>query len=422
MKILIKNATILDVEKENTYNSDLLIEENKITKIEENIKDTVDEIIDATGKLVMPGLINAHCHLAMSLFRGYGENKALMDWLNNYIFPKEENLTDELVYYFTLLSCIEAIKSGTTYVLDMYFYPNSVLDAYRNIGIRGGIGSGRLFENSDDKNIIDYVKENNMEDMVDIYCDPHAPYTVEKEIYANHVKSAKEYNIGIQTHLAETIDEINIMEQRYGKTPVEYLADAGVFEVPIVLAHGIYLNDNDIEILKNAKCGIIHNPVSNAKLASGICDVRKLIDSGILVGLGTDGASSTTTLDMFEEMRLCAYLQKLKYMDPSIVDSFEILKMATLNNAKILGKDKDIGSIQIGKKADLIILDLDKIYFKPNLDIASLLIYAANGDCVDTSIINGKIVMKDREILTINEKEIIEKCDKLVKEFYKEDK
>ena len=418
MKILIKNATILDVEKENTYNSDLLIENNKIIKIEENIQNNADEIIDATGKLIMPGFINAHCHLAMSLFRGYGENKSLMDWLNNYIFPKEENLTDELVYYFSLLSCIEAIKSGTTYVLDMYYYPKRVLDAYKDICIRGGIGSGRLFEKNEEKNIIDYVKENDMEDMVDIYCDPHAPYTVDKDTYSNYVKISKENNIGIETHLAETIDEINIIKERYGKTPVEYLKEAGVFEVPTVLAHGIYLNDNDLEILKNIKGGIIHNPISNAKLASGICDVRKLIDSGILVGLGTDGASSTTTLDMFEEMRLCAYLQKLKYMDSSIIDSYEILKMSTINNAKILGKEKDIGSIKEGKKADIIIVDLDKIYFKPNLDMASLLVYAANGECVNTSIIDGKIVMKDRKILTINEKEITDKCQQLVDNFY----
>lgn len=353
----------------------------------------------------------------MSLFRGYGENKGLMDWLNNYIFPQEERLTEELVYYFTTLSCIEAIKSGTTYVLDMYYYPKGILNAYKDTGIRGGLGYGDIIK-IDTPDLLEYIKKSNMEDMVDIYCDPHAPYTVDENTYKQHIECAQKYDLKIETHLAETIDEINIIKEKYGKTPVEYLNDIGVLDVPVILAHGIYLNDSDIEILKKIKGGIVHNPISNAKLASGICDVRKLIDNGILVGLGTDGASSTTTLDMFEEMKTCAYLQKLKYMDPSIINSYEILKMATINNAKIIGKEEYIGSIKEGKKADIILLDLDKIYFKPNLDIASLLVYAANGDCVNTTIINGKVIMQDRKILTIDEDKLINKCDELVNEFY----
>ncbi len=416
MKILIKNATILDIENECTYNSDLLMENDKIVKIEENIQDNVDKIIDAKGKLLMPGFINTHCHLAMSLFRCYGENKKLMDWLNNYIFPQEERLTEELVYYFTVLSCIEAIKSGTTYVLDMYYYPKGILNAFKDTGIRGGLGYGEIIR-VDNPDLFDYIKQTNMEDMVDIYCDPHAPYTVDENTYRKQVEYAKKYNLSIETHLAETTDEINIIKERYGKTPVEYLNDLGVLDERVVLAHGIYLNDSDIEILKKIKGGIVHNPISNAKLASGICDVRKLLDRGILVGLGTDGASSTTTIDMFEEMKTCAYLQKLKYMDPSIITSYEILKMATINNAKIIGKE-DIGSIKVGNKADIILVDLDKIYFKPNLDIASLLVYAANGDSVNTTIINGKIVMENRKILTINEDKLIDKCDELVNKFY----
>ena len=415
MKILIKNAQILDVENERTYKSDLLIENDKIVKIENNINEDVDKVIDATNKLIMPGFINTHCHLAMSMFRGYGENKKLMDWLNNYIFPKEAKLDEELVYYFTLLSCIEAIRSGTTYTLDMYYYNKSIIKAFNDIGIRGGVGVGNIID--DNENIPKYIKDNNLDDMIDVYCDPHAPYTVDEEKYRAYVKYAKENNIGLQTHLSETTDEVDIIRQRYNKTSTEYLRDLGVFDVPVVLAHGVHLTDNDIKILKNIKGGIIHNPISNAKLASGICDVRKLLDNGILVGLGTDGASSTTTIDMFEEMKTCAYMQKIKYMDSSIINSYEILKMATINNAKIINRT-ELGSIEENKKADLIIVDLDKIYFKPNLDIASLLVYGANGDCVDTVIINGKTIMENKKILTINEKEIIDKCNSLLGRIY----
>ncbi len=417
MKILIKNITIVDMEGNEPYISDLLVDNDTISKIDDNIQDGVDKIIDGTNKLIMPGLINTHSHLGMSLFRTYGENKKLMDWLNNYIFPKEELLTPELVYDFTMLSCIEAIKSGTTCLDDMYFYEQEVVKVFERLGLRGIIGVNLPID--EDNNIITKVKEKGLEDLIYLYGGPHAPYTTTEESYIKYVDIAKKYNIGIQTHLSETQDEVNIIKERYNKTSTKHLYDLGVLDVPVILPHGIYLSDEDIEILKNVNGGIVHNPISNAKLASGICDVRKLLDSGITVGLGTDGASSTTTLDMFEEMKTCAYMQKLKYMDSSIISSYEILQMATINNAKIINKQNEIGSIKIGKKADLIILDLNKPHLIPINDIYSTLVYGANGSDVVTTIINGKILMENRKLIDIDENEVINNCNEIAKDFYK---
>lgn len=421
MKILIKNPLVVDMENKETYIKDVLIENDKIAKIEDNIQDKVDKIIDGSNKVLMPGLVNTHGHLGMSIFRTYGENKELMEWLNEYILPKEKELTPELIHDFSLLSCIEAIMSGTTTVVNTYFSQNVVADAYKEVGIRGIIGSTDAYKNNEDVNLFDYVKKIDKNNMISVYCDPHSPYTCDTEYLKENIANAKKYNTGIQIHVAETMDEINIIKQRYNMTPVEYLNSIGMFDVPVILAHGIYINDKDIQILKNIKGGISHNPISNAKLASGICDVVGLRNSGINVGIGTDGSCPTTTLDMFEEMKVCGYLQKLKYMKSSIIDSYDILQMATIDGAKVLCKNEEIGSIKVGKKADVILIDIDKINLVPVLDIYSLLVYGVNGYDVNTVIINGNVVMENREILTVNAEEIKEKCTLLAQKFYDKD-
>lgn len=421
MRILIKKPLIIDMENKDIYIKDVLIEDTKICKIENNINELVDKVIDGSNKVLMPGLINTHGHLGMSIFRTYGENKQLMDWLNNYILPKERNLTPELIHDFSLLSCIEAIKSGTTSVVNTYFSQNVVADAYKQIGIRGIIGSTDSYRNNDSINLFEYVNSIDTEGLIKVYCDPHSPYTCDTNYLKENIENAKKYNTGIQIHVAETQDEINIIKEKYNMTPVEYLNSIGMFEVPVILAHGIYINDKDIDILKNIRGGISHNPISNAKLASGICDVVKLRDNGISVGIGTDGPCPTTTLDMFEEMRVCGYFQKLKYMNSSIIDSCEILKMATIEGANVLCQANEIGSIKVGKKADVILVDIDKSYLIPCLDVYSLLVYGVTGRDVDTVIINGKIVMENRKVLTVNEEEIKERCKDLAQKFYSKD-
>lgn len=417
MKILIKNPLVIDMENKEPYVADVLIENDKISMIEKEINEMVDKVIDGSNKVLMPGFVNTHGHLGMSIFRTYGENKQLMDWLNNYIIPKEKELTEELIHDFSVLSCIEAIKSGTTSVVNTYFCQNVVADVYKEIGIRGVIGSTDSYKNSE-VDVFEYVKQIDNADMIKVYCDPHSPYTCDTEYLKENIANAKKYNTGIQIHVAETQDEVNIIKERYNMTPVEYLDSIGMFDVPVILAHGIYVNDNDVQILKKIKGGISHNPISNAKLASGVCDVAKLRSNGINVGIGTDGPCPTTTLDMFEEMKLCGYLQKLKYMDSSVINSLDILQMATIEGAKVLCQEDFIGSIKVGKKADVILLDIDKSYLTPCLDVYSLLVYGANGNCVDTVIINGNVVMEQRKILTVDEDEIKEKCKRLAQNFY----
>ena len=417
MKILIKNSLVVDMENEEPYISDVLVENDKITKIEKNITEQVDKVIDGTNKVLMPGLVNTHGHLGMSIFRTYGENKQLMDWLNNYILPKEQMLTKELIHDFSLLSCIEAIKSGTTNVVNTYFSQEVVADAYKEIGIRGIIGSTDSYQNNP-IDLFEYVKNIDKEDMIKVYCDPHSPYTCSTELLKENIENAKKHNTGIQIHLAETQDEIDIIKERYNLTPTEYLDSIGMFDVPVILAHGIYINENDIEILKKIKGGISHNPISNAKLASGICDVVNLRKNNINVGIGTDGPCPTTSLDMFLEMKTCGYLQKLKYMDSSIISSYDILKMATIEGAKVLCQEDEIGSIKVGKKADLILIDIQKPHLVPALDIHSLLVYGVCGSDVDTVMINGKIVMQNRVMIAIDEQEIMYKCEKSAKKFY----
>lgn len=354
----------------------------------------------------------------MSIFRCYHDDKELMDWLN-VVIPIESKITPEQMYYTSSLSFIEMIKSGTTTVCDMYFYMNKIAQAVQDTGIRAVLAWSVTDDSIRDKyeKTIQYCDMYNTSDSrIKINISLHAGYTCNPETIKRFVQLAKELNVGLQVHLAETIAEEEIIKKRYNKTPTEYLKETGILDLPIVLAHGIYLSDTDIELLKKIKGGISHNPISNCKLASGICDVTKLRQNNINVGLGTDGAGSTTTLDMFEEMRTAAYLQKIKYKKSSIISAYDILKMATIEGAKVLGLDHEIGTVEENKKADLILVNLNKTHFNPLNDISTNLVYAANGSDIDTVIIDGNIVMENRCIKTIDEKQIVEKSRKIAKE------
>ena len=399
MKKLIKNAFILEMigNKPNVQKKDILIEGNKIAQIGENLSVLDAEIIDSNNMLVMPGLINTHTHAAMSIFRGYKDDKALMDWLNNAIFPVEDKLEPEDIYWASYLSYIEMIKTGTTTFNDMYFMEENTINAIEESGIRGVV-SWCITDNSIKDKIEqtrNYVEKynKNSNSRIKVLVSGHAPYTCNPETIKLCLNLAKELNTGIHIHLAETLDEEKIIKDTYGKTPTEYLNDLGVFEVPVVLAHGIYLSENDIKILKNIKGGISHNPISNCKLSSGICKVTEIRKNNINVGIGTDGAGSTTTLDMFEEMKLAAYLQKVSTFNPTSIKAYDILKMATIEGAKVLGLEQEIGSIEVGKKADLIWIDMNKTHLFPANDICTNLVYSANGNDVNSVMIDGKMIM-----------------------------
>lgn len=427
MKTLITNGLILDMvgEEPKIKKADILIENNKILKIEKDITDEYDKKINAKSMLIMPGLVNTHTHLAMSIFRGYKDDRKLMDWLENAIFPVEDKLQPEDIYWNSYLSCLEMIKSGTTTCNDMYFGMNKVIEAIEATGLRAVVAWCLTDDSIRDKleRTREYAKiyNNNPESKITIFTSPHAPYSCNPDTIKLCVDLAKELNTGLHIHLAETQNEVVTIRDRYDKTATEYLADLDVFDVPVILAHGIYISDSDIEILKkhNIKGGISHNPISNCKLSSGICDVVKLRKNGINVGLGTDGIGSTTTLDMFEEMKTAAYLQKVNTMEPTSIKAYDILKMATIEGAKVLGLEDSIGTIEEGKKADLIFIKTDKIHLCPENDICTNLVYSANGSDVDTVMIDGKIIMQNRKMIDINEREIMKKVKKIAKRLCK---
>lgn len=422
MKKLISNAIVLDMTTEipNPRKVDILINDNIIEKIDNSIDDTdVDEKINAKNMIVMPGLVNTHTHVAMSIFRGYKDDRKLMDWLENAIFPVEDKLEPDDIYWNSYLSCLEMIKSGTTTFNDMYFGMDKTVDVVNKTGLRAVVAWSITDDSIRDK--VEKTKEfcklyNNKKDSrIKVYVSAHAPYTCNPSTIQMCVDLAKELNTGLHIHLSETLTEEKTIQERYGQSATEYLNDLDVFDVPVVLAHGIYISDSDIEILKHAKGGISHNPISNCKLSSGICNVVKLRENGINVGLGTDGIGSTTTLDMFEEMKTAAYLQKVNTMEPTSINAYDILKMATIEGAKVLGLDNEIGTIEVGKKADLILIKTDKIHLCPENDICTNIVYSANGADVDTVIIDGNTIMQNRKILNLDEKIVMKNVKQIAK-------
>lgn len=423
MRTLVTNAYVLDMvgEVPNIEKKDILIENNIIKKIEKDIDKEieVDEKINAKNMLVMPGLINTHTHLAMSIFRGYKTDKKLMDWLENAIFPVEDKLQPEDIYWNSYLSCLEMIKSGTTTCNDMYLGMNKTVEAINDTGLRAVVAWCIKDDSIKDKveQTREYAKRYNTDKngKIRIYVSADAPHTCNPDTIKLCVDLAKELNTGLHIHLAETIDEETKIKSRYDKRSTEYLNDLDVFDVPVVLAHGIYVSDSDIEILKKIKGGISHNPISNCKLSSGICDVVKLRKNGINIGLGTDGIGSTTTMDMFEEMKTAAYLQKVNTMEPSSISAYDILKMATIEGAKVLGMENEIGTLEPGKKADMIFIKTDKLHMCPANDVCANLVYSSNGADVESVMIDGKVIMQNRKMLNLDEKQVMRQVKKIAK-------
>lgn len=421
MKVLIKNGYIVsmisDIEKK-----DLLIEEDKISRIckhGEIEEKSVDKVIDASNCVVMPGLINAHTHIGMSLFRGYSDELELMDWLSTKIWPIEEKMTKEDIYYASMLSCIEMIKSGTTTFADHYFFEEETAKCVEEIGMRSLLARVIIFDNEEaDKRINEaeelYLKWNNKADgRIKVCVGLHSPYTCPPNTIIKSVELAKKYDMLMHIHYLETLDEVNEMRKVYNKTSTQYLKDLGVFELHTMLAHGVHVTDEEMDILKNINGGIIHNPISNLKLGSGIAKIKEFRDRNINVALGTDGQGSTNTLDMFEEIKVAAYMQKVRHMSATAISGFDVLKMATIEGARVMNMENEIGSLEEGKKADVIIIDMNKPHLCPIHDIYSHLAYSVNGADVETVIVNGNIIMENRVIMSIGEKEIINKCSEI---------
>lgn len=424
--ILIKNALILNPNNFENKKQSVLIKNDLITEINDEINDdNVNKIIDASGKILLPGLINTHTHLSMTLFRGLADDLSLDSWLNDHIWPMEANLNGDYCYIGALLGAIELIKSGTTTFSDMYFYMEDVARAIDDAGIRAVLSYGMIDfgdaekRESELKENLDLFNSCNgiADGRIKVFFGPHSPYTASEELLIKTRQLADEYNMGIHIHVSETEKEINDILDEKGLRPFEYLDKIGFLGPDVVAAHCVWLNDNEIEIIKKHNVKVSHNPCSNMKLASGISPVSKLIDNGICVSIGTDGASSNNNLDLIEELKTASLLQKVATLNPKVLSSDEAISMATIKGAEALGLDSEIGSIEVGKKADIILIDTNQANMVPDSSsLSSNIIYSANGSNVDTTICNGKILMENKKLTFLDEQEIYNKARKAIKE------
>ncbi len=361
--------------------------------------------------LVMPGLLNGHTHAAMACFRGLADDLPLMTWLHEYIFPVEGRLTPELVYHSSLLSMAEMIRSGTTTFCDMYLFAKEVARAAADAGMRGWLGEVLYDFPSPNygglENGFAYVEELFAEyrnhPLISITVDPHAVYTCAPELLVRLKRVAEKHNAPYVIHLAETRDEVAGCLQQYGQTPVGHLEALGILDSQVIAAHGVVLTAEEIALLAERGVKVVHCPESNMKLASGVAPIPELLKAGVIVGLGTDGAASNNDVDMFGEMGTAAMLHKVQRLDPTVMSAEATLSLATLGGARLLGAGEAIGSLAPGRKADLVVLDLDQPHLTPLYNIPSHLVYAARGSDVVHSVINGRVVMKDRRLLTIDE-------------------
>ena len=424
--ILIKNAFILSPNNFEGKKQSLLIKDDLIAEISDEIDEAgADKIIDAEGKILLPGLINTHTHLSMTLFRGLADDLSLDSWLNDHIWPMEANLNGDYCYIGALLGAVELIKSGTTTFSDMYFYMEDVARAVEDAGIRAVLSYGMIDfgdaekrENEIKDNLALFNACNGMADgRIKVFFGPHSPYTASEDLLVRVRELADEYGIGIHIHVSETQKEINDSIEEKDLRPFEYLEKIGFLGPDVVAAHCVWLSDEEIEIIKKHDVKVSHNPCSNMKLASGISPVSKMIENGVCVAIGTDGASSNNNLDLIEELKTASLLQKVSTLDPKVLSSDEAIEMATIKGAEALGLDSEIGSIEVGKKADIILIDTNSANMTPDSSsLSSNVVYSANGSNVDTTICNGKILMENKKLTALDEDEIYAKARQAIKE------
>ncbi|WP_425807246.1 amidohydrolase [Desulfitobacterium sp. Sab5] len=398
---------------------EIAIEEDRIVSVGPKGSAPADfgseRVIDLPDDVVMPGLINTHTHAAMTMLRSYADDLPLMPWLEEKVWPFEAKLSGEDIYWGTLLALAEMIQSGTTTMLDMYADMDRVGDAVLEAGTRavlsrGMIGNAPNGEKAFQESIELVERYHGAgEGRIQVMFGPHAPYTCSGEYMQRVKKEADRLGVGIHIHLAETQDEINIIKQQVGKTPVQWLKELGIFGGHVVAAHCVHLTEEDMDILAQNKVCVAHNPESNMKLNSGTAPVPELRAKGVVVGLGTDGASSNNNLDLFGEMRSAALQQKLK-KDSTTLPAYEVLEMATVGGAQTLGL-KDVGQLVPGYKADLISINFDQPHFYPRFSIPAHLVYVAHAGDVRTVMVDGKLIMEERKLLTLDVKKICQEVE-----------
>ena len=381
------------------------------------------EQINAAGSVVIPGLINTHTHAPMVLYRGLADDLPLQQWLEKYIFPAEaRTVSREMVRVGTNLAAAEMIESGTTTYADMYYFEEEIARATKAAGLRGVLGQTIIqFPVADAKTPAEglarteaFIKEFAHDDLITPAVAPHAPYTNDAKTLQAARAMATRYAVPLIIHLAETNTELKESQAAHGGlSPVAYLDSIGFFGPRTLAAHVVWTSPADVAILKSRQVAISHNPESNMKLASGVAPIPAYLAAGLTVGLGTDGAASNNDLDMFEAMRQAAFLHKVQTGDPRVIPAGTALDMATIGGAKALGLDKQIGSLEVGKRADIVVVSMSSARQTPLYDAVSHLVYATHGDDVRTVIVNGKVLMRDRRLRTLNEAAVIAEAKKL---------
>ncbi len=368
------------------------------------------------NRIVMPGLINGHSHAAMTLLRGVADDLALLDWLTNYIFPAEVQFVDpEFVRIGTELACWEMIRGGTTTFVDMYYYPDVIAEVVDSCGLRAYVSATVIDQRSPDaESAADSLDKGNAfvdrwkgrNDRITPIFGPHANYTLDAEQLSATRAAANDLGVPISIHMSESPYELEYSKKTYGTTSIELMESIGFLDGPTIGAHVVWPTPAEIGILARRKVGVIHNPTSNMKIASGISPVTEMLNAGVRVGLGTDGAASNNDLDMWEEMRLAAFLQKVTTMDPEVLSAGTVLRMATSGGAAAIGLDDKVGSLSVGKRADVIQVSFDDVHFVPTYDVISHLVYVADEQDVASVTVDGKLLMRDGAFLTLDTQRI----------------
>ena len=369
--------------------------------------------LDGAGKVVLPGLINGHTHAAMTLLRGIADDIELIEWLQKYIFPTEVRFVDaDFVRVGTELGCAEMIRGGTTTFVDMYYFPDSVAEAVESCGLRVLVAASVIDQKSPDAangteslaKAVDFARRwKGRNDRIIPIIGAHSVYTLKPDMLKRIRAGAEELGVPISIHVSESRFEIETTQQSYHTTPIHLLNDIGFLDGPTIAAHVVWPQDDEIPLLVQHEVGVIHNPSSNMKISSGIAPIAKMLAAGVRVGLGTDGPATNNDLDMWEEMRLAAFLQKVSTMDPKVLPARMVLNMATRGGAEAIGLGEEIGALTVGRRADLIQVSLADVHFVPMYDVISHLVYVADEQDVTSVVVDGRILMRDGKVLTVDE-------------------
>lgn len=416
MNILIENVKILTMaDGEVIKNGNIYIENEKIKKItSDKIDFSYDKKIDGKNYLAMPGFVNAHTHVGMSLFRNFSDDVELMTWLNEKIWPLEDKLIEQDVYWASLLSHAEMIMTGTTSFADMYYFEDQTIKALEKSKMRAQISRGLTLEDKNNKKIEENIElfkkyENSQNGRINIAFGPHAVYTTDKNYLKEINKYAKKYKMPIHIHLSETKTENTDCMKRFNQSPTEVFEECGIFENKTIAAHGVYLSDKDLDILSKYDVSVVHNPSSNLKLSSGFLDCTRVLNKKVNLAIGTDSSASNNNLSMIKEISLTSLVSK--YNNPKNLKAYDVLKMATINGAKALGLDEKIGTLEEGKLADIILIDLNNPNHTPQNNLISSLPYSTFDKDVSYVIINGNLVYDDKKFVYLNEEEIIKNAE-----------